>query len=102
MTTFMIKGSFGGEFNFLSKKLGNWWNVMTFAPFFCPYYVIYVTIQLSLKFLGYSVDISSNPMKMYLMFVSQYLCDKWLLPHLENFPNDIYRKNISQMKITIL
>ena len=42
--------------------------------FFCPYYMIYITICLSLKFLGYSVDMSSNPMKMYLMCVSQYLC----------------------------
>ena len=46
--------------------------------FVCPYYIIFITIRLSLNFLGYSVDMSSNPMKMYLMCVSQYLCEKWL------------------------
>ena len=55
-----------------------------------------------LKFLGYLDDMSSNPMKMYLMCVSQYLCEKCLLQQYENFPNDIYKKNISRMKITIL
>ena len=59
--------------------------------FFCAYYII--------NFFGYSVDMSSNPMEMYLTCVSQYLCEKWLLP---NFPNDICRKNISGMKISIL
>ena len=57
---------------------------------FCPYYIIYITILLSLKFLGYSVDMSSNPMKMYLMCVSQHLCENWLLPQKENFPNDYH------------
>ena len=48
---------------------------MTFAPFFFVHTTSFIS-----PILGYSVDMSSNPMKMYLMCVSQYLCEKWLLP----------------------
>ena len=53
---------------------------MIFAPNVCPYHIICLTTLLSLKFMEYLVDMSSNPVKMYLMCVSQYLCEKWLLP----------------------
>ena len=83
-------------FDILSKNSGNWWNVMTFAP--------YLSIHMSFfaNFGIFSWSMSSNPMKMYLMCVSQYLSEKWLLPQQKNLPNDIYTKNISQMKITLL
>ena len=56
---------------------------MLFVPFSVhstPYHLISITIRLSLKFMGYLVDMSSNPMKMHFICVSQYLYEKWLLP----------------------
>ena len=53
---------------------------MIFAPFICPYLIMYTTLRLSLKCMEYLVDMSSNLLKMYLMYVSQYQYEKWLLP----------------------
>ena len=74
---------------------------MTFAAFLSilhlPHF-IYITICLSLKFLGYVVKPNGNVFDVCVTIS----VSKVTITTIERLPNNINRKNISQMKITIL